>query len=77
MNGDEAGGLNIYSGRKKIVVESTLRETTEVRIVNVAGVTITTFSIEPGESIKTQIVNAGVYIVQTTDGRYNKKVAVR
>ena len=75
---DEAAGtLNIYAKCKKIVVESNLREITDVRIVNMAGITVNTFSIEPGETVETRINNAGVYIVQTADTRYTKKLAVR
>ena len=77
QRGDEVYSLNIYAKRKKIIVESNLRETTEVRIVNPAGITINTFDIEPGETIETRIYNSGVYIVQTTDGHYNKKLVVR
>jgi hypothetical protein len=39
--------------------------------------TINTFTIEPGETVETRINNAAVFIVQTTDGRYNKKLSVR
>ena len=74
---DEAYSLSIYSKRKKIVVESNLREITEVRIVNTAGITMNAFTIEPGETVTTRVNNSGVYIVQTTDGRYTKKLAVR
>lgn len=77
LRGDEVYSLNIYAKRKKIVVESNLRETTEVRIVNPAGITINTFDIEPGETVETRINNAGIFIVQTTDGHYNKKLVVR
>ena len=77
LRGEDTYSLSIYAKRNKIVVESNLRETTEVRIVNAAGITITTFDIEPGETIETRIYNSGVYIVQTSDGRYNKKLAVR
>ena len=77
LRGDEVYSLNIYARRKKIVVESNLRETTEVRIVNPAGITINTFDIEPGETVETRIYNSGVYIVQTADGHHNKKLVVR
>lgn len=77
LRGEETYSLSIYSKRKKIVVESNLREITEVRIVNPAGITINTFDIEPGETVETRIYNSGVYIVQTTDGHYNKKLVVR
>ena len=77
LRGEEYGSLDIYAKRKKIVVESNLHETTEVRIVNTAGITVTTFDIEPGETVETRINNAGVYIVQSTDGRYIKKLVVK
>ena len=75
-NGDP-GTLRIYSQKHKIVVESALTRDIDVRIVNAAGITVTTFNIEPGETIETRINNAGVYIVQSADGRYIKKLAVR
>ena len=75
---DEAtGSLMIYAKRHKIVVESALTYTTDVRIVNTAGITINVFTIEPGETIETRIYNSGVYIVLTTDGHYTKKLSVR
>ena len=75
---DEATGtLNIYAKKHKIIVESALNYTTDVRIVNTAGITVNTFTIEPGETIETRIYNSGVYIVQTTDGHYTKKLSVR
>ncbi len=72
-----AGNLLVYAKKHKIVVESALNYITEVRIVNMAGITVNTFSIEPGETVETRIYNSAVYIVQTTDGLYNKKLAVR
>ena len=77
LRDDEVYSLSIYAKGKKIVVESNLRETTEVRIVNPAGITYNTFDIKPGETVETRIYYSGVYIVQTTDGQYNKKVIVR
>lgn len=75
---DEATGtLNIYAKKHKIIVESALTYTTDVRIVNTAGITVNTFTIEPGETVETRINNAGVYIVQTDDTRYTKKLAVK
>ena len=74
---DKAYDLIITAKRKKIIVESHLREATEVRIVNATGITINTFTIEPGETIETRVQNASVYIVLTTDGRYLKKVALK
>ncbi len=74
---DKAYDLIITAKRKKIIVESHLREATEVRIVNATGVTINTFTIEPGETIETRVQNASVYIVLTSDGRFLKKVALK
>ena len=73
---DEPGTLNIYSARKTIVVESSLRYATDVRIVTVSGVTIGSFNIKPGEVVETRVNTAGVYIVQTADAEYTKKLAV-
>ena len=70
-------GLIVNGGRKVVVVKSNLREENEVNIVNMAGVTLAAFTIQPGETITTNIALTGVYIVRTTDGRYTKKVLVR
>ncbi len=71
------GTLDIYGKRHKVVVESNLRYVTDVRIVNVAGITQTSFSIEPGETIETRIETSGVYIVYADNGKYVKKVIVK
>ena len=75
--GEVGGGLSIYAKRKKIVVESSLGYTVDVRIVNVAGITLNAFTIEPGETVETRVNVSGVYIVETTDSRYTKKLAVK
>jgi hypothetical protein len=69
--------LIVNGGRKVIVVKSNLREEKEINIVNMAGVTLAAFTIQPGETITTNVALTGVYIVRTTDGRYTKKVLVR
>ena len=69
---ETAGTLNIYAKKHLILVESALTYTTDVRIVNLAGMTVNTFTIEPGETIETRIYN-----VQSTDGRHIKKLSVR
>lgn len=74
---DEPGRLIIRSGRQRIIVSSSLSESTTVRIVNVSGITLHTFDIAPGETIEKFIPNQGVYIVQTINGRYTKKLAVK
>ena len=76
-NSEDPGKLKIYAGKHKIVVESALTRDIEIRIVNTAGITVNTFTLEPGETVETRIINAGVYIVQSTDGRYIKKLAVK
>ena len=68
--------LIVKGGRKVIVVKSDLREESEVKIVNMAGITLATFPIQPGETVNTNITVSGAYIVRTTDGRYMKKVLV-
>ena len=69
--------LIVTSGKKKICVESDLRYTTDVRIVTVAGISLTSFSIEPGETVETRIENSGVYIVYADNGKYVKKEIVK
>ena len=69
--------LLINGGRKKITCESQLHYTTDVRIVTPAGLTLTTFSIQPSEYIETRVQSAGVYIVYADGGKYVKKVIVR
>ena len=73
----EDGDLLVKGGRKKIMVESQLHYTTDVRIVTPAGVTLTTYSIQPSEYIETRVQAAGVYIVYADNGKYVKKVIVR
>ena len=69
--------LIITAADHKIIVESQLRYVTDVRIVTPAGVTLKTFTIKPTEVIETYMPNRGVYIVQSADARYTKKLAVR
>ena len=82
LGGDEdlshsGQNLIITTREHKIIVESQLRYVTDVRIVNTAGITMKTFTIKPGEVVETFMINAGVYIVQSTDARYTKKLAVK
>ena len=75
---NDPGNLIVYAGKEKtIVVESALRYITDVRITTTSGITLATFTIEPGETIETRVNLAGVYIVQTTDGEHTKKLAVK
>ena len=38
---------------------------------------ITTFTIQPGETINTNIPVAGVYIIRVANGRIQKKIAIK
>ena len=76
-NDEDPGNLSIYAKKHKIIVESALTRDIDVRIVNAAGITVASFTLEPGETVETRIINAGVYIVQSADNRYIKKLAVK
>jgi hypothetical protein len=73
----EPGTIIVHSGKHKIIVKSTLKRTATVHIVSTSGITIRTFDIEPDETIETRVNIGGVYIVQTTDGKDTKKIAVK
>jgi len=75
LGGDD--DLIVTAGKKKIMVESQLRYTTDVRIVTPAGVTLTSYSIQPSEYVETQVYSAGVYIVYADNGKYVKRVIVK
>ena len=72
-----SGTLNIFTKKHKIVIESTLKEAVDVCIITTAGVTLKTITIEPGQTIETNMTNRGVYLVQSVDGRHRKKLAVK
>ena len=73
MNGD----IIVKGGRKKITVISQMPYTIDVRIVTPAGMTLTSFTLEPSEVVETRVENGGVFIVDGEDGRHVKKVIVR
>ena len=73
----EGGTLIIRPGKRSVIVTSALRYVTDVAVINTAGITLRTFTIEPGQTVETPVNNAGVYIVRTEDGLYTKKQAVR
>jgi len=77
LNDEETGCLSAYSKKRKIVVESSLREAAEVSILNTAGITVATFTIQPGETIETRVNISGIYVIQSADGQYTKKLSVR
>ena len=72
-----AGGLNIYAKKHKIVVESSLRYTTDVRIVTPAGITVAGFAVRAGETVEVRVDFSGMYIVQTEDRQFTKKLTVK
>jgi hypothetical protein len=69
--------LSSQPGRHKIVVTSTLKAEATVRIMGLSGQAVATFTIQPGETVETPIRYTGVYVVQSTDGQYVKKMAVK
>ena len=71
------GELVFFTKHHQIGVTSSLREAADVRIVNMNGITIASFTIQPGETVNTNIPVSGVYIVRSADGRYQKKLAVK
>jgi hypothetical protein len=48
-----------------------------VHIYNVIGAVIAHFTIQPGETINTDIPVAGVYIIRAANGRIQKKIAIK
>ena len=78
-SGDNLGeGDLIFTVRKHMIsVTSSLRREADVRIVNTSGLTIAHFTIQPDETIDTNIGVAGVYVVRADGGRIQKKLAIR
>ena len=74
---DKPGTLNAHAGRRVIAVSSTMSEVVSVRILNTAGQTLAEFDIQPGETIETRVNISGVYVVQSADGHFTKKLSVR
>lgn len=71
------GKLRFYVKKHLIGVESSLNKETDVLIVNTSGLTIASFTIQPGETVETQLPMSGVYIVRAAGGKYNKKISVK
>ena len=71
------GDLAFTIHHRTISVISSLRDEADVHIYNVSGLAIANFTIQPGETIDTNIGVAGVYMVRADGGRYQKKLAVR
>lgn len=71
------GGLLFTIRKHEIAVTSSLNHEADVRIVNVGGVAIANFTIQPGETVERYIPVAGVYIVRADGGRIQKKLALK
>ncbi|MBR6893386.1 MAG: hypothetical protein IKN15_09140 [Bacteroidaceae bacterium] len=65
-NGNASGSLKISVEGHNIIVESSLRENTTVRITTSSGITVTTFTIKPGQIVRTPVAMTGVYVVNRT-----------
>ena len=70
MNNDEddddisdSGELYIYAKGRDIYTVSTLKEDISIQIINAAGATLTTYTLEPGKTIITPVTAPGTYIV--------------
>ena len=70
MNNDEddddisdSGELYIYAKGRDIYTVSTLKENISIQIINAAGATLTTYTLEPGKTIITPVTAPGTYIV--------------
>ena len=71
------GHLKVSAEKHKIIVSSTCRNPVGVRIVGLTGIVYNAFTIQPGETIETRVNNFGVYIVETFNGKYTKKITVK
>ena len=74
---NKPGTIIVSTDRHKILVTSTLKVATTIRIVNANGITLNTFDLEPGNTVETRTNLSGVYMVQTADGKFTKKISVR
>ena len=74
---DNPGMLYVTSGQHKVIASSTMTHTVTLYIISAGGITLKTFDVKPGETVETRLNNSGVYIVESADGRYIKKLAVR
>ena len=71
------GDLVITIRQHAVSVTSSLRREADVRIVNMSGLTIANFTIQPGETVNTNIGVGGVYMVRADGGRIQKKLAIK
>ena len=57
------GGLEIYVKDHRIIATSHLKEPVTIWIMNVGGITLANYVLQPGETQETRVQNTGVYIV--------------
>ena len=57
------GSIEIFARGRNIITRSHMAEPTTVRIVNIGGITITNFVLQPGQTIETPVQDHGAYIV--------------
>ena len=72
-----AGELRFSVKPRKLVTSSTLRKPADVQIYSTSGVVISSFTIQLGETVETDINTSGVYIVRAANGRYTKKLTLK
>ena len=61
--GREKGILEIFVRGRNIHTISHLKENISIQIINAAGATLTTYTLEPGKTIITPVTAPGTYIV--------------
>ena len=71
------GELRFSVKPRKLVTSSTLRKPADVQVYSTSGVVISSFIIQPGETVETDINTSGVYIVRAANGRYTKKLTLK
>ena len=57
------GGLEIYVKDHRIITTSHLKEPVVISIVNVGGISLANYVLQPDETVETRVQNTGVYIV--------------
>jgi hypothetical protein len=71
------GDLAFTIHRRTISVTSSLQSEAVVNIYNVSGLIIANFTIQPGQTVQTNIPLAGVYIIRADNSRIHKKIAIK
>ena len=69
--------IEFFAKKHAIVVTSHMHNVADVGIYSASGICISTFDIQPGETIETPIYNSGVYIIRAAGGHYTHKVTIK